>query len=280
MKKWIVLSLLLLLPVSSLAGEFPEIEGWKPEGEVNIHRKNDLWKYINGAAELFLMYDFQMLRFREFSKGDMEMTVEIYDMTTALNAFGIYTTERGDDVKRLPIGTEAVVEPPDYGQLLKGRFYVKVKMHQGGLDHKSGEAVLRSIDSFVEGASGFPDELNLLPARDKITGTEKYIAQGYMGMGELNHILFAAYQDLKGQDVKGNKYRYFLMLPSTNETIDDKWQNLSGKWISVTEKGHAILYRDIPYSGKIGIVRKGKGILGVSDVSEMDEMLKRLTDIF
>jgi len=274
MKKLVVLLLLLFLPSNSLAGEFLEIDGWKADGKVNIHRKNDLWKYINGAAEMFLMYDFQMLRFREFSKGGMEMTVEIYDMATPLNAFGIYTTERGDDVKRLSIGTEAIVVPPYYCQLLKDRFYVKVNLHRGVLDNKAGKAILRSIDSFVEGVSSFPDEFNLLPARDKITGTEKYIAQGYMGMGELNNIFFADYRD-----IKGNEYRYFLMLPSTDETIDDKWKNLTGKWVSVTAKGHAILYRDIPYSGKIGIARKGKRIIGISDVSEMDEILKRLNDI-
>ena len=93
-------------------------------------------------------------------------------------------------------------------------------------------------------------------------------------MVELNHILLADYQD-----AKGSKYRYFLMLPSTEETIDDKWQNLSEKWRSVTEKEYAILYRDIPYEGKVGIVRNGKRILGVSHVSEMDDMLNRLTAI-
>jgi hypothetical protein len=274
MRKLIILLLLLVLPASVPAGEFPDIEGWKPEGEVNIHRRNDLWQYINGAAEMFLMYDFQMLRFREFSRKGMEMTIEIYDMATPLNAFGIYTTERGDDEERFSIGTEAVVVPPYYCQLLKGRFYVKVNMQQGVLDSKAGEAILRSIDSSVEGASRFPDELNLLPERGKISGSEKYIAKGYRAMGELNNVLFADYHDAKGKE-----YRYFLMLPSTDETVDDKWKNLSGKWTSVTEKGHTILYRDIPYSGKVGVVRKGKRIIGISDVMEMREMLDRLTEI-
>ena len=274
MKKWIVLLLFLLLPAHSPASEFPEIDGWKPEGEVNIHREDDLWKYINGGAELFLMYGFQMLRFREFSRGGTGVTIEIYDMATPLNAFGIYTAERGDDAVRLSLGTEAIVVPPDYCQLLKDRFYVKVNVHQGALDSNAGEAILRSIDSSIEGASSFPDELNLLPARHKIAGTEKFTTQGYKGMKRLNNILFADYRDLKGKE-----YRCFVMLASADEEIDDKWQDLSGKWISATEKDQAILYRDIPYDGKIGIVRRGKRIMGISDVSEIDEMLKRLTDI-
>ena len=274
MKKWIVLSLFLLLPVNSLSSGFPAIDGWEPEGKVNIHRKSDLWKYINGGAELFIMYGFQMLRYREFSKGSVEMTVEIYDMTTPLNAFGIYTAERGDDVKRLSIGTESVVVPPYYCQFLKDRFYVKVNMYQAVLDGKAGEAILKSVDSFLEGAPRFRDEIDLLPAGDRVAGTEKYVAKGYMGMRDLNDVLFADYRD-----AEGNEYRYFLMLSSTDETIAGKWQNLSGKWISVSERGHAILHRDIPYGGKIGIVRKDERIIGISGVSEMDEVLKRLVDI-
>lgn len=273
MKKWIIL-VWLILPVSVLAVEFPEIEGWKPIDEVNVHRKDDLWKYIDGAAELFLTYDFQMLRFREFSKGDMEMVVEIYDMASALNAFGIYSTERGDDVKRLSIGTEAVIELPYYCQLLKDRFYVKVKMLQGELDRPSADTILGSVDSFIKGASSFPDELNLLPVKSKIAGTEKYVAKGYKGMGDVNHVLFADYQD-----AGGSKFRYFLMLPSSDETVNDQWQHFSGKWNSITDKGHPILYKDIPYSGKIGIVRKGKRIIGVTNVTETDDMLKRLRDV-
>ncbi len=274
MKKLIILLSLLFIPANAAAGGFPEIDGWKPEGEVNVHRENDLWQYINGAAEMFLMYGFRMLRFREFSKGSMAVIVEIYDMATPLNAFGMYTTERGDDEERLSIGTEAVIVPPYYCQLLRGRFYVKVNMQRGDLDRRAGEAILRSVDTFLQDASRFPDELHLLPARDRVTGSEKYIARGYLAMGELNHVLHADYRG-----TEGNEYSYFLMLPSMDETIDDKWRYLSGKWTAVTEKGHAVLYRDIPYRGKVGIVRRARHIVGVSGVPEMAEMLDRLTEI-
>jgi len=274
MKAWIILFWLLLLPIVSPAADFPEIGGWKPEGDVNIYRKDDLWQYIDGGAELFLMYGFQMLRFRDFSKGEMEMTVEIYDMDTPLNAFGVYTTERGEGVKGMPIGTEAIVVPPDYCQMFKERFYVKVKMQQGNLNQTSGEAILRSVDAFIGGKGEFPPELNRLPEIGKIAGTERYIAEGYMGLGELNHILFADYRN-----EQNGKFRYFLMISSTDKNLEETWQALSEKWRSLADKGHTILYRDIPYEGKIGIVRHGKGIAGVSNVAEMTDLIRYLRDI-
>jgi hypothetical protein len=273
MKKWILIGL-LILPANILAVEFPQIEGWTPIGQVYIHQKDDLWQYIDGGAELFLSYGFQMLRFRDFSKGTMEMTVEIYDMATPLNAFGIYTAERGDEVKPLPIGTEAVVVPPDYCQLLRNRYYVKIKMHQGALDTQSGQAILGSVNAFLTGSSNYPKELKFLPVKDKITGSVKYVAKGYKGLGDLNRIIFADYRTNDGSD-----FRYFILLPSADETIDDIWQYLSGKWESIAEKGHTILYRDIPYEGKIGIVRKDKKILGVSGVSETKDIIKRLLNL-
>jgi len=275
MKTRLICLLCLILPSLASAGGFPQIDEWQAEGDVVIHRKDDLWKHIDGAAELFLMYGFQMLRYRDFSKGDMWMTVEVYDMATPLNAYGIYTAERGDDTKRLSIGAEAIVAPPYYCQLLKDRFYVKVNMQQGKLDEQTGRAVLSSIDSSVEGAAGLPEELALLPLRDRIAGTAKYITRGYMGVGELNRVLYAVYRD-----AEGNSYRCFLMLPSTDEPIGDKWQSLSGKWLSVDLQGQAVFLRDVPYSGSIGVIRKDRYILGVSGIEDRKVILDRLADLY
>ena len=129
----ILAALLLLLPVISQAEEFPEVKGWHPEGEVKVYGTDDLWEYIDGAAERFVIYGFQILRFREFSKEDLMLTAEIYDMGSPLNAFGIYTTERPAEGKRLSIGSEAVIGP-SHCLLLKDQYYVKIIMLRGLLD--------------------------------------------------------------------------------------------------------------------------------------------------
>jgi hypothetical protein len=275
MKKTIIIlaALLFISPVMSQAEEFPEVEGWHPEGEIKVYGPDNLWEYINGAAERFVIYGFKNLRFREFSKGEFMMTAEVYDMGSPLNAFGIYTTERPEKEKRLSIGTEAVIGP-SHCLLLKDRYYIKVIMLRGLLDEESGEAVLKSLETDIKGKSSFPPELNILPSRERVFGSEKYVTQAYLGLSELKNVLFADYEDSKG-----DMYRLFGVMFTPDTTIEKVWERLSGKWTSATFKERTILYRDVPYAGKIGITRRGKDIIGVSGVSDEAEMFEHLAEI-
>jgi len=269
----ILAALLLLFPVMSQAEEFPKVEGWHPEGKVKVYGQDNLWEYINGAAERFVMYGFQILRFREFSRGELMMTAEIYDMGSPLNAFGIYTTERPGEGKRLSIGSEAVIGP-SHCLLFKDRYYIKVIMLRGLLDDESAEALLKSIETHIKGKSGFPPELNILPTRERVFGSEKYVTEAYMGLSELKNVLFADYKDSKGSE-----YRFFGVIQTPDATVEKVWEKLSGKWTSAIFREHTVLYRDVPYEGKIGIIRRGKEIMGVSGVSDETEMYKYLAEI-
>jgi hypothetical protein len=190
-----------------------------------------------------------------------------------LNAFGIYTTERPEEGERLSIGTEAVLGPSHY-LLLKDRYYIKIIMLRGLLDDESGKAILKSIESDIKGESGMPPELNMLPIRERISGSEKYAADAYMGLGELKNVLFADYEDSNGDG-----YRFFNVIPTPDATVEKVWENLSGKWVSTQFKKHTVLHRDVPYAGKIGVVRKGNEILGVAGVSDEKEMFHHLAEI-
>ena len=201
------------------------------------------------------------------------MTVEVYDMGSPLNAFGIYTTERPEEGKRMSIGTEAFIGP-SHCLLLKDRYYIKVIMLRGMLDDASGEAVVNSIESHIKGEQGLPPELNILPTQERISGSEKYVTQAYLGLSELKNVLFADYQDSKG-----GAYRFFGVMSTPDATVENVWEKLSGRWTSALLKDHTVFYRDVPYAGKIGVIRKGKEILGVSGVSDMTEMFKHLSEI-
>ncbi len=278
MKRAVSIGILLLLfnlSAVSFAGVFPEIKGWTPEGEVNFRTPDDLWEYINGAAGLYLAYGFKVLRYRDFTRGDHLMKVHIYDMGSPLNAFGIYVTERPEDVKLQSIGTEAVIKPPVYCLLLKDRFYIQVQMIKGDIDDDSGKAILNSIDTSIEGSSSLPAELRLLPKQGRITNSESYVKESYLGLDELNNVIFADYTNPEGK-----KYRYFLALPSQGETLSTVWEKLAGRWSATTLKERPVLQRDIPYEGKIGIIQKENNIFGVSGVSDTDEMFKRLDEAF
>jgi hypothetical protein len=75
-----------------------EIMGWKAKEKDEFYNRETLYEYINGGAELYLTYDFQKVFARRFVKQDApEILLEIYDMTNAKDAFGIFSSERQDE---------------------------------------------------------------------------------------------------------------------------------------------------------------------------------------
>ena len=121
MKRLLLLSVLVACAPAAVT-DFPEIEGWGSPTAVNSYDASSLWEFINGAAETFMQYGFQGLETAEFSRDGTILAVSIYDMGSALNAYGIYRSERPDEVEPLAIGAQAIVSPPYQALMAKDRF--------------------------------------------------------------------------------------------------------------------------------------------------------------
>lgn len=263
---------MLLLSVSHLYSvDFPEIKNFKPESEEMTYKPENLYEYINGAADAYLAYDFQLLLTRDFSYKNLKFSVDIYDMGSRLNAFGMYKTECPQDCNRLKIGVEAVVSPPYQCLLLKDSYYVKVNVFDGEFSKKTGEAVLKAIDSALEGSVELPEELKLLPEKFKVKNSEGYNREAFLGLSILQRCVYAKYEK------NGESIRYFVIVPARMESKEAIWKQLGEKWQKTEFAGNVILYNKIPYKGFAGVLKTKDKIFGVADCkneSQMFELLK------
>ena len=275
MKYFLSISMILLLAVICLnATDFPDIKGWQPEDEVLTYNPENLYEYINGAADQFLDYGFQILQSRDLSKGDLKITVDIYDMGESLNAFGMYKTERPRDLNGVPVGTEGIITPPYQALLLKDRYYVKVNAYEGELSDSTGRSALEAIADALPGETGFPEVLHLLPKQGMMPGSEGYTKIGYLGMTELTHCIHANYKDQHD-----NEFQYFVVLPRAEKPVEKIWQSFSEKWTSVEKASHPTYSKKIPYKGINGMMLLDGKIVGVTDADDEAKMLKRLESL-
>jgi len=53
---------------------------------------------------------------------------------------------------------------------------------------------------------------------------------------------------------------------------------LSEKWSHKSYNGKIILFREIPYEGKIGVIKKNSRIKGVSGIHETDKLFELLVN--
>ena len=105
----------------------PQITKWAQTEKAQNYYPENLFEYINGAAEIYLAYDFQELIVSQHKKDQSEMNVavEIYHMGSEKNAFGIYSAERFSDNTFIDVGLQGYMEEGTLNFLV-GQYYVKL----------------------------------------------------------------------------------------------------------------------------------------------------------
>lgn len=84
-----------------------EGRGWQWDRRPERHDSRTLYRYMDGAAELYLAYGFRGLTVRRFVKqGAPSITVELYKLASSADAYGVFTFERQDAPAGIGQGSE------------------------------------------------------------------------------------------------------------------------------------------------------------------------------
>jgi hypothetical protein len=247
---------------------FPTVEGWTQAGEVRVYNAENLWEYIDGAAVLFEEYGVRTCMTADLSATGVSVTVDLYDMTSPLEAVGVFKTESAVGGVNLSGVTIAALAPPYQALMVKGSTYAKVNAYEGELTEAEGRRLLQGLAASLPGDTVMPQEFSLLPEAGKVAGSEGYQPVSYLGLAELNSCLYANYEATDGEIWDG-----FVVLPSAAATV---WDALADRWQTLEHDGHTILFREVPYSGLVGVTRTDAGLFGVSGAADEDALRERL----
>ncbi len=84
-----------------------KMNGWSSEGQDEIYYRDTIFDYMNGAGEVYRMYSFRELLVRRFTKaGESDITVELFDMGTSGDAFGVFAHNREGQDEGIGQGSE------------------------------------------------------------------------------------------------------------------------------------------------------------------------------
>jgi hypothetical protein len=187
-----------------LAALLPKPAAWTPSEAPRTFFPDNLFEYINGAAESYLSYDFRELLVADLEKkgSGATLTLEIYDMGLPVNAFGIFASERYPENKPVGLGDLGYLEGETLN-FLSGRFYVK--MLAFGLGDAT-ESALTEVGAKVAGAikpgSGLPALVTAFPKDGLVVRSEKYVKKNFMGYEFLRDGYVATYAS-GGREMEG-----------------------------------------------------------------------------
>jgi hypothetical protein len=247
------------LSPSALLPADDQLEGWKRDGEALVYDPSNLWEYINGQAEAFLMYDFIEVAAQHYlDEAELEIKIEIYMHGSPLMAFGIYSQLRSPDATYIELGNEAFGD--DYSlHFWKGRFYVKVYAYDEG---EESAAAMKRFAALVEGKildeGGEPVETSLFPAGGLEKKSVTFVTEGVMGSGSLPPAFMGDYTI--GEE-RGKLYIFSLDSAEAAAELFKGYAGELGAAVSTSESGgleYETADGEAPYRGAVKLFAYGR----------------------
>jgi hypothetical protein len=250
-----------VLPSSACA------HGWVMDGKVTLYNKDTLFERINGEAELYFPYGFEMLasaRYANAKNPQIAMDADVYKMGSLLDAFGMYTNYRRRDDADIKIGAEGTRSS---SQLFfyQDRYLVRIQV-TGATDLVQGVflACAKAITKNLPSNTKKPKELEALNIPALVQKSERYIAQSLLGYDFFRKGLIA------DAALKGEEAQVFVVLedsPATARKVFEQYRETlktSGTGLRVTETQGLISLKAIdPLYGNVLVEQHGRHVIGV-----------------
>lgn len=253
--------------------------GWVLSGEPRVFVADNLWEYINGGAEGYLVYNFQDVATADYQNdsADLQAVVDIYRMENNFCGFGIYSAERPYEAEYLKLGSQGYFT----GNALhfwQGPYYVKVTSFKEGEQVKTelrklADSVLAGIGS----SSPAPAELEVFPPANQIPNTVRYMARDVLGQSDLKNGFTAEYNE------DGTEFKLFFILHDTAEqalaSLESyrDFMNRYGRNLEDHTADEVTWFSaEDPYYGAIVAMQAGKtmlGAMGLDDAEKVNENL-------
>lgn len=248
---------------SGMTKFFPDITGMK-KGKPDIYTPDNLFEYINGAAEVFLAYDFRELAALTYEDPQKhQLTIDIYRHSSDRNGFGIYSQEKPVKGDFLDIGAQGYYEKGVLN-FVKGSYYVKMTgFDLGDKDKEIMTTAAQKISGQMKGADHFPLPTTCFPGRGKILNSEKFIAADFLGHSFLHSAFAADYKD------SGKEFQIFIMEAANpreaKEIVENYFKFAKKKGSEISVYGDFFRFLDPYYrsKGQVNIRAMGKYVFGM-----------------
>lgn len=154
-----------LLPVN--------IDDWSRNDSISSFDRESIFKYINGAGEVYNSYSFSQVVVARYSRGDTsEMLVELFDMGSNADAYGAFSYARENEVAGIGGGFEQCGNVLCFWQ---NRYYCCVALESSGETSSYNlEGVARKVSEQLPASSTRPALVDVLPTDRLILHSDRY----------------------------------------------------------------------------------------------------------
>ena len=250
---------------------FPDIKDWTKK-ETAVYSPHNLYEPINGAADMFLAYNFEEMQSTSYEKGENYIRVEVYRHKTPIDAFGAYSQEKPDKDIYVSIGVQGYKEV-DYFNFVAGKYYIKIrawKVNKASL--KAMDEIAKKQSSTLNGDAKYPELFGYFPKENRVQYSEKYINEFILGYKFLHSSFEVKYSS------ENDKYVLFVLKGDNEEDARTMLTNYLAKQNQADEQIQDKFYTiNDKYNGTIYILKSGKHLI-CSNGSISEDLSKKLLE--
>jgi len=236
--------------------------------EISVYDGKSLWEYIDGDAEIYILYGFRQVAATYYKNENTEIAVDLYRFKDSRHAYGLYSQLRPEsDVTILDIGIEGF-STPGMINLVKGEYLMRLF----GYDESMETSILmvnlaEILAQNIPGNASKPEEFALFPDSAKVVNTDDFYAQQFLGQKFLSEVYSCNYL------FAGDTVTLFLAEDTSGGKFL-KWQEYADKIRSKSpapkefpfDQGFAFVFSD-NYYGDILVGLKNSRLIGMADYS-------------
>jgi len=231
-----------------------------------LYNPESLYQYIDGGADIYLLYDFKNLLHQDLKSGAAEVTVDIYEMGTTEDAFGIYAAERSPGYKFVTIGAQGY---QDKGILnfFQDHYYVKLSGSGASADTLLDQFA-RILSGRIGGTKTLPALLAKLPPGHQVPHSQQYVRKDPLGHAFLAPAYIVSYAQGKQES------KLVVSVANNPQAAKSRSEQLvkhlkqSGECASAPELGEGGLRARNNYEGRLIARTRGRYLILLLNPSE------------
>ena len=261
-----------LLPTNSCA------QGWALRDKAALFNKETLFDHINGEAELYFPYGFDMLATATYmnrKNSEVWIVADVYSMASLLDAFGIYSNYRKADAASVAIGAEGFVSSSQL-MFYQDRYFVRLQVTGAtSLGQDVFLACARSVSEKLPFNVRPAGELEALKIPGIVPKTERYIAKSLLGYAFFRRGIIA------DALLPGERVQVFLVpeysVSAAREAFDRyrSYLKAEGKNIKLQEEQDYVSMMAVdPLYGGVIVEQSGRYVIGAVRLKEPSSATK------
>jgi len=267
---WLVVAALALASLAPAADllDCHVVQGWRQEGAERSYEPDNLFEYMDGNAEGYLIYGMVHMQGVTCKSGDDSILIDVFEMADADSAYGVFTANLDPTRPIEKIGMGGQVQPR-HAMFAKNNYYLELSANPD-TDHTPAlRAFTRELEDRIGGRSDPPDALGWFP-KEKLVSL-RLIPESVLGVRALKRGYVAQYEQGKA----------FVVMERSAEAAAEVMNKLRGRAGDVVadQLGDEAFHAKDPYLGILCVFRKGRYVGGFANLSEAAEALRRASDL-